>query len=103
MFAFPMQGIAAISLVLAILFTLEGIARLIFAFRLPSYFNRSIPIIEGIAGIVIGVIFWVNWSGDSAWMIGLLVGIRFLFAGLTFVTFAFAVRGLSSHDSRVRL
>lgn len=95
----PLKGIAAISLLLAILFTLEGVGRLIYAFRLPPYFSRTLPIIEGIAGVAIGLFFWANWPGDSAWLIGLLVGIRFLLAGLTLIAFAFAVKKLEDTNA----
>ncbi len=94
MLAAPLQGVVTLAFVLAILFVAEGIGRLLIAFRLPSHFNRTLPLIEGVAGIIIGAIFWVNWPGDSAWMIGLLVGIRFLLAGLTFIMFGLAMRDL---------
>lgn len=88
----PVEGIRTISLLIAILFVIEGVGKIIWALRMSIPLNRGMLILEGLAGTAIGLFFWANWPGDAAWMIGLLVGIRFVFAGLTSVWIGWAMR-----------
>ena len=90
--ASPIEGVRTISLLIAILFVVEGVARIVSAFTLPAYFNRPALIVEGVVGTGLGLFFWANWPGDAAWMIGLLVGIRFLVAGIAMASMGWMMR-----------
>lgn len=97
--ASPVAGVASISLMLAILFVTEGVSKTLWAIRLPVPFNRALLMIEGVAGIVLGLFFYVNWPSDAAWMIGLLVGIRLLLAGFGSIAIGWAMRPDTQSDA----
>ncbi len=48
---------------------------------------------SGILSIVLGAMFWAQAPLSGALAIGILIGIRLLFSGLTLLMFGLAVRG----------
>jgi uncharacterized membrane protein HdeD (DUF308 family) len=90
--ASPIEGVRTISLLIAILFVVEGVGRIVSAFTLPTYFNRPTLMVEGLVGTGLGLFFWTNWPGDAGWMIGLLVGIRCLVAGIAMASMGWMMR-----------
>jgi uncharacterized membrane protein HdeD (DUF308 family) len=54
-----------------------------------AYFSlRELPgsrwiLFDGIVTLVLGLLILLSWPSGSAWAIGTLVGINFLFSGLT--------------------
>jgi uncharacterized membrane protein HdeD (DUF308 family) len=92
--AFPLSGLVTLTLVLALLFVIEGISKLLLAVRLSNRFNRRWLALDGIVGAGLGVLIWSQWPSDAAWVVGVLVGIRFLIAGAVLISFAFAVKEL---------
>ncbi|QDV85702.1 DUF308 domain-containing protein [Stieleria magnilauensis] len=78
--AFPLQGITTIALVLGILFIIEGVMRCLLYFQTHS--RALILLIDGIIGIVFGIIIVAIVPDDAAFIIALLVGFRLIMAGV---------------------
>lgn len=79
--AFPMAGIASLAMVISIAFVLEGVSKLLLAARLSCFVNRQMLVADGVLGTALGILIWSGWPGDSAWVLGLLTGLRFLISG----------------------
>ena len=90
--AHPLAGVLTLTLLLAILFTVEGVSKIITAFGLRAMPNWGWVMFNGIVTLILGVIMWANWPIGAAWVIGLLVGIDLLVAGWVLVMVAFAAR-----------
>jgi uncharacterized membrane protein HdeD (DUF308 family) len=90
--AYPLSGVVTLAFVLSVLFVLEGISKLLLAARLSAPFNRLWLVLDGVIGAGLGVLIWSQWPSDSAWVIGILVGIRFLMAGTMLLSFAFVLK-----------
>jgi uncharacterized membrane protein HdeD (DUF308 family) len=91
----PLQELVAFTLVLATLFVIEGVTRVVFAMRLPTGYKRGWFLLDGVVGVLLGSLIWANWPSDASWIIGLFVGFRLVFAGWTMVMVALASRSLS--------
>ncbi len=91
---FPLVGIGALALVLGILFMTDGILRLLVASHLER--NRGFVIFDGILGILLGFVILMGWPGNSAWVIGILVGIRLLLTGIVLWTIGSAFRSANT-------
>ncbi len=78
----PVEGIEALTLLLAAYFFVDGILRLVIAFRSSVPGGRFWPAIGGICSVGLGVIIVAGYPFDAAWVLGLLVGINLFFAGL---------------------
>ncbi|QEG23401.1 HdeD family acid-resistance protein [Mariniblastus fucicola] len=77
----PMSGVITIALILGVVFILDGIGRIIFASQAFATERKVWWIFDGVVAILLGGIILANWPGDSAWIVGVLVGLRLLFTG----------------------
>ncbi len=86
--AHPFYGLAALSLVLAIFFAVEGIWKVVSSF---SY--RPVPgwialLMSGALDLILGILIWRQWPVSGLWAVGTLVGVNLLSTGSAFVALA---------------
>jgi uncharacterized membrane protein HdeD (DUF308 family) len=79
----PVIGAAIIGIVLIIFFFVDGITRITLAFKLKPLTGWGWHLAGGVATLILGVMIWRNWPLSGLWAIGVLIGIRILFAGLS--------------------
>lgn len=92
-------GVAALTLALGILFTVEGIFTIIAAFRNHIGGNLSwIVVLDGVITLVIGILAINQWPASAFWLIGLYLGISLLSSGIALLSVTWATRNtLASH------
>lgn len=78
---YPLRGALTLTLLLALLFILEGLCKVI-----ASALNSAMPnwgwmFFSGILALIIGGLIWAQWPSSAAWAIGLLAGVNILFRG----------------------
>jgi uncharacterized membrane protein HdeD (DUF308 family) len=86
--AHPFYGLAALALVLAFFFAVEGVWKIFSSF---SY--RPVPgwialLMSGVLDLILGILIWRQWPVSGSWAVGILVGISLLSTGIAFVTLA---------------
>ena len=86
--AHPFYGLAALSLVLAIFFGVEGVWKVVSSF---SY--RPVPgwialLMSGALDLILGILIWRQWPVSGLWAVGILVGVNLLSTGIAFVALA---------------
>lgn len=86
--AHPFYGLAALSLVLAIFFGVEGFWKVVSSF---SY--RPVPgwialLICGALDLILGILIWRQWPVSGLWAVGILVGVDLLSTGMVLVALA---------------
>lgn len=79
------SGVAVITLILAIFLIVEGVFLAATAFKLREHTGWVWTLVSGIASIVLGIMVYVRWPGDSAWVLGLLFGINMIFNGSSLI------------------
>jgi uncharacterized membrane protein HdeD (DUF308 family) len=92
----PVLGVATLTLLLACLFSIEGILNIVMFFRMRSMRGSSWVLIDGIVTLLLGLMIYLQWPSSSAWVIGTLVGISMLISGVTRVMLSFAVRRIAT-------
>lgn len=80
---YPLKGVITLTFLLALFFFLEGIAQIVFAISVKPMKNWGWLILNGILALIIAFIIWSGWPGTVVWVLGLLVGINFLFYGFS--------------------
>ncbi len=98
----PFAGLLTLTLLLAILFTVEGVSKIITAFGLRAMPNWGWVLFNGVITLILGVIIWASWPLSTVWAIGLLVGIDLLVGGWVLVMVAIAARS-AAHAMEARL
>jgi uncharacterized membrane protein HdeD (DUF308 family) len=82
---FPLTGIITLTLLLALLFIIEGIVEFGIAFRIRPHSGWVWMLLSGIVAIAVGVLLIANLPSSAAWAIGLLVGINLIFSGFAYL------------------
>lgn len=76
------SGAVALTLILGITIFVQGALQVILAFRIRPARNWDWVLFSGILGIILGILIWSEWPFNAAWLLGLWVGISFLFHGI---------------------
>jgi uncharacterized membrane protein HdeD (DUF308 family) len=88
----PVLGVASLTLVLALLFLVEGILDIALFFQMRSLRGSSWVLVDGIVTLLLGLLIYLQWPSSSAWAIGTLVGVSMIISGVTRVMLSLAVR-----------
>jgi uncharacterized membrane protein HdeD (DUF308 family) len=91
----PVLGVASLTLLLAVLFLVEGCLEIILFFNLRSLGGSSWLLVDGLITLVLGGMIYVHWPSSSAWAIGTLVGVSMIISGVSRVMLSLAVRKMS--------
>jgi uncharacterized membrane protein HdeD (DUF308 family) len=89
MISYPAMAAITLTLLIAMLLIAAGAFRLFVAFSLPLH-HRGWLVLNGVVGIVLGILIWSAWPVSGLWVIGLFIGIDLLFDGWTEMMLALA-------------
>ena len=92
----PVLGVASLTLVLALLFLIEGILDIILFFQMRSMRGAGWGFLDGVITLLLGLLIYMQWPSSSMWAIGTLVGVSMVISGVTRLMFSLAVRKLSA-------
>lgn len=87
----PLEGIVAVTLIIGVLLLVDGLTRLVLAFRIRRAPGWSWLLGGGVLSLLLGLIIVSGWPGDSTWVLGLFIGIDLLMLGVTLIGIASAV------------
>ena len=84
----PMEGLFALTIVVAVVFVAEGIFKAVFAFLLRPTFGWGWVLFDGMIALVLGVMLMAQFPSSALWALGVLVGINILISGWSLVMLA---------------
>ena len=84
----PASGLVALTLMVAVIFMVEGAFKLLFAFEIRPDDGWVWTLISAIVSILAGVLIAAGLPGASLIILGLLMGISFLSTGIYMIMFA---------------
>ncbi|MFB2876492.1 HdeD family acid-resistance protein [Floridanema aerugineum] len=88
----PLPSLIALTLVVGISILVSSIFQVILAFELRPARHWDWVLLSGVLGIILGILIWHQWPENSAWAVGLLLGINLIFDGLWIILFSSAAR-----------
>ncbi|NOR19833.1 MAG: hypothetical protein GQ538_07060 [Xanthomonadales bacterium] len=91
----PGMALATLTLFLAIYFIVDGITTLIASSGVAGGQGKGWIIFNGIITLILGVMIWRGWPVSGAWAIGILVGVRLIFSGMTMMALGSVGREVS--------
>lgn len=77
----PLAGAAALGLVLAIYFLMDGFAGISLAWELKPHKGWGWLMFNGLLSLALAAVFLVGWPFASAWMVGFFIGISLFIDG----------------------
>jgi uncharacterized membrane protein HdeD (DUF308 family) len=92
----PDSGLMIITALLIVYFMVEGIAKVIFALTIRPFPNWGWVLAAGMVGILLAVYLWANLPVDTAWVLGVLLGILLISEGAALTYLAWRVRSATT-------
>jgi len=90
----PTAALVTLTLILAVVFVVDGISTLFYGFRLRPQPGSGWLLFDGLVSLVLGILIWSHWPMSSVWFIGTLIGIRLVLEGTGRLFAASAVRSV---------
>jgi uncharacterized membrane protein HdeD (DUF308 family) len=84
----PLAGILTLTVLVAALFLADGVLELIMAFRIRPHRGWGWVLVSGLVAIAAGALIALQLPSSAAWVLGVLVGIKMIFAGWSFIALA---------------
>lgn len=81
----PLTGLASLTMVLIVFFLVDGLFEIVAAFKVKPQKGWGWLLFGGIVSVALAVLIWKQWPVSGAWAIGILLGIRMLFAGFSMI------------------
>lgn len=81
----PLQGLIALTAIIAAYFLVEGIAKIFFAISVQKFASWGWVLFSGILSVIIALIVFSGWPYSAMWFIGILMGVYLIINGLAFI------------------
>ena len=88
------MGLAAMTLVLAIVCFAEGITDLAAYLQNRKFAGSGWILLDGIVTLILALMIWRHWPASALWAFGVLVGIGMIMTGVTRLMITLAARKL---------
>lgn len=93
--AFPLKGVLTLTVLMMILYFIQGIAQIVMGFQYRSLERASWLILSGAATLVLAFLIWQGFPETATWVLGLLAGINFIFFGVAILSLGLNAKKLS--------
>jgi uncharacterized membrane protein HdeD (DUF308 family) len=88
----PVLASAILTIVLAIYFLASGISEILLSLQIKPVSGWGWMLFTGILSVLLGFMIWAQFPFSGAMAVGVFLGIKLLFSGVTLVALGFAAR-----------
>jgi uncharacterized membrane protein HdeD (DUF308 family) len=88
----PGIALESLTIVLAVIFVLEGLLELTNFFLFRSYPGSGWVLFHAIITLLLAYLIVLLWPSSSTWAIGIILGINLIFSGVTVLMYSLVVR-----------
>lgn len=88
----PGIALASLTMVLAMFLVFSGIMEIILAFQAKPAEGWGWALFSAIMTLILGIMIWRQFPLSGTFAIGILVGLKLVFSGMTLMTLGFAAR-----------
>lgn len=88
----PGIALASLTMVLAMFLIFSGIMEIILAFQAKPAEGWGWALFSAIMTLILGIMIWRQFPLSGTFAIGILVGLKLVFSGMTLMTLGFAAR-----------
>ena len=92
----PGAGLATLTLVIAVALFVDGVTRIILAFKLKPVKGWGWMLAGGIVSVLFSVMIGRQFPESGVWLVGTLVGVSLIFEGFATLSIAGAARAVAS-------
>jgi uncharacterized membrane protein HdeD (DUF308 family) len=91
----PTEGLIVYTLLLAVLFCVEGLFRIVSAL-VGRFHHWGWMLLSGIVTLILGVLIWQQWPFSGLYVVGLFLGINLIMSGANYIALGLAARRLAT-------
>jgi len=88
----PLSGILSLTLAAAILFLINGVAKIFFSFSTRGSGFFWAILLSGVISVILAVMVFANFPASAAVLLGILLAVELLSSGAALIAFALFVR-----------
>jgi uncharacterized membrane protein HdeD (DUF308 family) len=88
----PKIALETFTVVLAVIFVLEGVLEVITYFLLRVYSGSGWILVHGLVAILLAYLISAPWPASSTWAIGIILGINLIFSGVSVLMYSVVAR-----------
>jgi len=92
----PAEGVQALAFVVGVLFLVEAIMKMVFAWQWRNELKIGLILFSGILSFIIGMIFLSGGLQQSATLLGILVGFNLLANGIVALLLSFRMKAIEN-------
>ena len=92
MLFYPLSGVAAVGLLLAIYLLLDAYGSFALAQTIHPASGWGWMTFNGVISLLLALLFLIGWPATSLWLVGLYVGISLIFNGLALAIIGWTLR-----------
>jgi uncharacterized membrane protein HdeD (DUF308 family) len=92
----PILGALTLTIVVAAVFIAKGVFQIVMGLQMRPHTGWGWILTAGILAILVGLIIWLSWPVSTAWALGTLAGISFIFSGWSYIMVAMAAKQLDT-------
>jgi uncharacterized membrane protein HdeD (DUF308 family) len=89
----PVAGALVVTLLLAALLVFGGVFRFVGALWM-QFPNYGWVAISGVLSTILGLLLWAQWPVSAVWFIGFVVGLNFIFSGISWTWLGWKLKTL---------
>lgn len=86
--AHPFYGLAALSLVLAVFFLIDGVWKIVNSFAYRPAAGWIAVLASGLIAVLLSWMIWSQWPLSGLWAVGIMVGVDLLSTGIALIILA---------------
>lgn len=90
----PLATLAFLTLLLVGYFLVLGVTEMAVAWQLRPLPGWAWAFFSGLMSVILAILIWKQWPVSGLWAVGLLVGIKILFTGVSLIAIGVAARTL---------
>ena len=94
----PLAGAVALTLLVGVIFALQGAFELVFALEVRPHLGWLGMLVSGIASVILSLVIAAGWPAISTIALGILLGVNFVSTGIAYVIVSRTMRPVSSLD-----
>jgi uncharacterized membrane protein HdeD (DUF308 family) len=98
----PVIGVTSLTLLLGILFLVEGVFSLILWWKTRSAQGATWILLDALVTLALGGMIYYHWPSSSVWAIGTLVGVSMIMSGTSRIMLSLAARRVAGTVTEMR-
>ena len=95
----PGAALASLTIFLAVYLIVSGVCEAIAAIQARPLEGWGMALFSGILSLLLGAMIWSQFPLSGAWAIGILIGVKLFFNGLSLLLFGLAVRSAAQEPT----